>query len=431
MKSKTVSISYLFIAITLFFVTTNINWGKDDWKGALESDAKGYYAYLPAVFIYQDLNFAFLDKIEQKYDQQHIYYEYRSNAHGVLINKYYAGVSVLQLPFFAGAHALTVITGGDADGYSKYYMLAISVSSWFYHLVGLYFMIQLFQYFKIKPKTIALLLFVISFGTNLFVYTIVEAGMSHVYSFAMVSAFLYFAYKAFVLGLHRYLLWSSFLLGLIVLCRPINALIVLFIPFLFPRVNDFLKSLSSAVNKWKSILQLVLPILIIVCIQLIYYKLATGHFLVYSYDEEGFNFANPEWFNFLFRYKKGLFLYTPLYLIGVSSLLFVKQLSGFQKSVWFIAMGIVIYVFSSWWMWFYGGSFSARVMVEFIPLFMLPLALLLNQLTGARRAALSIVVVLLIGLCQIQSYQYRYYEIHYSEMTQEKYWEVFLLRNRF
>jgi len=50
MKSKVVSISYVLIAIILLFVTTNINWGKDDWKGALESDAKGYYAYLHAVF---------------------------------------------------------------------------------------------------------------------------------------------------------------------------------------------------------------------------------------------------------------------------------------------------------------------------------------------------------------------------------------------
>ena len=124
MRSKIVSISYLLIAIILLVVTTNINWGKNDWKGALESDAKGYYAYLPAVFIYQDLNFSFLEEVEKKYDQKHLYYEYRSNAHGVLINKYYAGVAVMQLPFFVGAHGLTLISGGDTDGYSKYYMLA-------------------------------------------------------------------------------------------------------------------------------------------------------------------------------------------------------------------------------------------------------------------------------------------------------------------
>ena len=146
-----------------------------------------------------------------------MYYEYRSNAHGVLINKYYGGVSVLQLPFFLGAHALTSISGGDTDGYSKYYMLSISIASWFYQLFGLYFIVLLLQFYQVKPNIIALVLVAISFGTNLYVYTIVEAGMSHVYSFAMVAAFLYFAHKAFVLGQNRYLLRSSLLLGLIVL----------------------------------------------------------------------------------------------------------------------------------------------------------------------------------------------------------------------
>ena len=431
MKSKIVFVSYCCIAILLLVITTNINWGKNDWKGALESDAKGYYAYLPAVFIYHDLNFSFLEKIEEKYDQKHLYYDYRSNAKGVLINKYYAGVAVMQMPFFAAAHAITYFTGGDADGYSKHYMLAISLSTWFYHLVGLYFMIQLFQFYKIKPKLIALLLFAISFGTNLFVYTIVEAGMSHAYSFCLVAAFLVHIYQ-FLVQSKRSSLWiASLLLGLIVLCRPVNAMVVLFIPFFFSSFSHFLFTLRKQVFRSRKVLVLLVPFLTVVSIQLVYYYLATGHFLVYSYDEEGFNFANPEWFNFLFSYKKGLFLYTPMYLLGLISLFLAKNLSAFQKVIWGFSMGLVIYVFSSWWMWFYGGSFSARVMVEFIPLFMLPLAVFIHQLTGKWRGVTIALVFLLIGICQIQSYQYRYYEIHYSEMTQEKYWEVFLLRNRF
>ena len=282
MNTNIVRYSFVSIALILLIVTTNINWGKNDWKGALESDAKGYYAYLPAVFIYYDLNFSFLEEVEAKYDQKHLYYEYRSNAHGVLINKYYGGVSVLQLPFFLGAHALTSISGGDTDGYSKYYMLSISIASWFYQLFGLYFIVLLLQFYQVKPNIIALVLVAISFGTNLYVYTIVEAGMSHVYSFAMVAAFLYFAHKAFVLGQNRYLLRSSLLLGLIVLCRPINALVVLFLPFLFGNGKDFLLQLKSTLSSTSSIVRLVIPFGLVISLQLIYYKLATGHFLVYS-----------------------------------------------------------------------------------------------------------------------------------------------------
>ena len=32
----------------------------------MESDAKGYYAYLPAVFVYEDLHFGFFDEIEKR-----------------------------------------------------------------------------------------------------------------------------------------------------------------------------------------------------------------------------------------------------------------------------------------------------------------------------------------------------------------------------
>ena len=431
MKSNIVRFSFFVIALILLFVTTNINWGKNDWKGALESDAKGYYAYLPAVFIYKDLNFSFLEKVEAKYDQKHLYYDYRSNAHGALINKYYGGVAVLQLPFFLGAHAITSISGSDTDGYSKYYMLSISLASWFYHLFGLCFMVLLLQWYRVIPNIIVLTLLATSFGTNLFVYTIVEAGMSHVYSFSMVAAFLYFSMKVLVEGHRRSIFWWSLTLGLIVLCRPINVLVLLFLPFLFPNGKAFLEKIKSMLGSFANMLLLVLPFLVIISFQFIYYKLATNHFLVYSYDEEGFNFLNPQWINFLFSYKKGLFLYTPMYLFAAISLFFVKQFSLFQKVMWFISMCLVIYVFSSWWMWFYGGGFSGRVMVEFIPLFMLSLALFLNQLKGTKRIIAINSIVLLIAVCQLQSYQYRFYEIHYSEMTKEKYWDVFLLRNRY
>ena len=88
MNFKSVIYSTLFVAIVLVWVSSNINWRKDKWRGLLESDAKGYYAYLPAVFIYQDLNFGFFDQIEkEKYYQEHLYYDYRIGAHNSVINK--------------------------------------------------------------------------------------------------------------------------------------------------------------------------------------------------------------------------------------------------------------------------------------------------------------------------------------------------------
>jgi len=38
----------------------------------------------------------------------------------------------------------------------------------------------------------------------------------------------------------------------------------------------------------------------------------------------------------------------------------------------------------------------------------------------------SSAIILLIAVCQIQTYQYRYYFIHWEKMDKEHYWNVFL-----
>lgn len=82
-------------------------------------------------------------------------------------------------------------------------------------------------------------------------------------------------------------------------------------------------------------------------------------------------------------------------------------------------------------MWFYGGSFSSRVYVEYIPVFIGPIALFIQHMLPKFRGAMVGLIILIIAICQVQSYQYRYYDIHYIDMNKDKYWEVFLMRNKF
>lgn len=435
MKVRIVTITFWMIAILLLLINNNINWGPNDWKGALEADAKGYYAYLPATFIYHDFNFSFMKEVEAKYKQTHLNYDYRRKVEGKWVNKYYCGVSIAQSPFFLIAHLISTIDNSqDADGYSKWYMQFISLSAIFYHLLGLLFLIKLLRLYKIKEWVVALGLVVISFGTNLFVYTIVEAGMSHVYSFAFVSIFLYLVKKNIIKTKlqSNSLLALSVAFGLIVIIRPVNGLVLFVIPFTLGSKDSFVKFMGYLRSNYQVLILGLGIVMGIVFIQLCFYFLATGKFLVYSYTNEGFNFLSPHMIDILFSWQKGLFLYTPIYLIGTLSALYFIRKSLYMGISWLIFFLLITYVFSSWWMWFYGGSFSSRVYVEFIPLFILPIALLLNKTTSIVKRNLFVASLLLLtAICQIQSYQYRYYEIHYSEMTQEKYWEVFLLRNRF
>ena len=118
-----VILSIAGIAITVFLVMLNINGSKDYASGYIEADGKGYYAYLPAVFVYNDLNFSFFDDIEKKkyYNENH-YYDYRYTYDGKIINKYYSGTALMLSPFFLAGHLLSIISDAPADGYSKIYI---------------------------------------------------------------------------------------------------------------------------------------------------------------------------------------------------------------------------------------------------------------------------------------------------------------------
>ncbi len=412
----------------MLVVTSNLNWGKKSWVGIIEADAKGYYAYLPAIFIYNDLNFGFFEKIEKdKYYSENLYYDYRAWYSGNVINKYYCGTAIAELPFFLIAHFSANVFGYENDGYSKIYLVLISIAAWFYLFVGLAYLIGILGLYNISEWHKILTILAALFGTNLFYYTVGEAGMSHIFSFAFFSMFFYYARLYFTDFKAKYILLLAILLGIIVLIRPLNILIFLILPFTSGSYKSLKDGFITATKNSFWLLGSVLVFIAIVAIQFFIYKISTGHFFVDSYGEEGFNFLDPHIFDILFSYRKGLFLYTPMYLISLAGGYFLWKKSKFEFYSMFGFLSVITYIISSWWMWYYGGSYSSRVYVEYIPFFMILLAITLKEINGKFLKRLYIsTILLLIVFCQIQTFQYRYYHIHWSEMNKEKYWDVFL-----
>ena len=421
-------ISLLAVMLIMTVVSSNLNWGDDNWKDIVEADGKGYYAYLPAVFIYHDLNFGFFEKIEmEKYYNKNIFYDYRSYSNNKTIDKYYCGTALTVMPFFLIANSLSYFYGNDTDGFSKLYMVFVSVAALFYLLIGLIFLNSSFNIFEIKEWQKSLILFASVFGTNLFYYTVSEPGMSHVYSFAFVSMFFYYSLKYFRTFNKKFVPALAIIAAIIILIRPVNGLIILIWPFAAGSFEQLKKGIIN-IFKYKKVLIISSFLFLgILSIQFIIYKISTGSFFVYSYTEEGFNFFDPHFIDILFSYKKGLFLYTPIFLLSFTGAFYLWKSQRFSFYSWFAFFIIITYILSSWWNWYYGGSFSSRVYVEFIPLFMVLLAIALNKIRKkSLKISLITAIVLLTLLCQIQTYQYRYYQIHWSEMTKEKYWDVFL-----
>ncbi len=415
------------IFVLLLMYSAKINWSNGQWENVIQADAKGYYAYLPALLIYEDLNFGFYEKVEVEnaYDPNLIY-DYRAYYDSRCINKYYVGESILLFPFFATSHFISNYIGYPTDGYSRLYIISVTIAVLLYLVIGLVALRRTLFLFGVNEFNTLIVISTFVFGTNLFYYSIGEVGMSHVYSFSMISVFVYQVSKYFQEFNTKHIIYGAFFLGLIILIRPINAIVILSIPFLSQNTNNLIEGSKKYFLRWKNFVLSGVIVMLILSIQLIIYKLQTGSFFVYSYGDEGFNFGSPQIINFLFSYKKGLFLYTPICLISLLGFAFILR-NKFKFITLLSFLFLVVYILSSWWMWYYGGSFSSRVMVDFLPFFAILLGLLLQGIskTYLRRICFT-VCFLLIMLNQIQTLQYRYYIIHWSNMNKESYWNTFL-----
>lgn len=415
------------ILLVCVWVSSNLKWSEQGRKYTIISDGKGYYSYLPAVFIYDDLHFSFFDTIEAKYYDEHVKYDYRTKADGIVIDKYFAGVAVMQLPFFLIGHGITLMSDEAADGYSKWYVILFCVGAIFWLGIGLYYLRKFLRLHRASEGWSAFIITVVFFGTNLFHYTLIEPAMSHLYSFTLVSMFLYFGKKWMDNNDKRSAVKCALLLGMIFLVRPVNVLIVFWLLFEAGSIADFWKRivemLRSARHLVFSVVLLVLPFFV----QLLIWKTQTGHWWVNAYGDERFHFLHPHMTDFLISYKKGLFVYVPITFLAVCGLIPLLLRDARRALIAAGFLFLLIYILSCWWMWYYGGSFGSRVMIEYLPVFALLLLFLQKSLDAQwARSSFAALLVVLTLFCQFQTIQYRYELIHWSDMNADRYWEVFL-----
>ena len=269
-----------------------------------------------------------------------------------------------------------------------------------------------------------IILWTIAFASPVFYYVVKEPGMSHMYSFGLIAAFCWVVWQLREKeGLKRMLL-AGFLLGLIIAIRPVNALALLAVPFLLgsqARLAYFLQKQPLHILGAAGALILALSP------QVIYFLSQSGSLWLDTYPGEHFEFAQPHILDFLFSYRKGFFLYTPVAFLALGGLVFLIKNDRYQGLCLLGLMLVLIYVLASWWSWWYGGSFSARVMVDYLVFVGLLLGYLSQNLSRSyMRGILVGLLVLFTALNQIQIYQYRYEIISYETMTKERYWKYFL-----
>ncbi len=397
----------LFLYIILFLIVKNPD---NPLDRVIMSDGKSYYAYLPNFFIYHDHDYKFVEDYEQKYyaNDALVFKEFRFKIDGRTVIKGFSGLAFLFLPFFLIAHFLSFIFGFPTDGYSIIYQYSIGFAALFYLWAGLKYLRKLLPAFGFSVQIVTAILFIIAFGTNIIYYTLREGSMVHVYNFALVAAFLYFLQKAFVQKTLKPLILTTFLYGLIVIVRPTNGLIILLAPFVAGDASTLRQFIKGLFKKPSGILMVLAALSVFPFLTMLIWYLQCGHWIVYSYGEEGFSFLKPHFFQILFSFNKGWFVYTPLALVAMAGFVYLFLRNRFQFFLGLIFLLLFVYVASSWWAWHYTSTFGQRVFIDIYPFIAILLGftfLLIKKHQIIQLAGIAI-VAFLVALNLLQFYQH-------------------------
>jgi hypothetical protein len=421
----------LFITLcTVVFINLRVDRSSFTYR-VINNDIISYYAYLPAYFIYDDITLKFKDNDPQYFGDK---FWADTLANGNYLIRTSMGMSFMYFPFFIGAHSYVKLVGGDANGFSTPYWVGLIISSVFFLLLGLYYLYRFLNfYFSEWASFLSVLL--IFFSTNLIAFSTIDAAMSHVFSFSLFSIVLFTTFNWYKTASWKVALLLGFVVGLILLIRPTNIVLLLFVFFM--GVTDKATLEARIRFFFKSYLQIGFIALVIFLMwvpQFLYWHTISGKYIINSYDSSGgsFFFNNPQIINQLFHFRKGLLIYTPVLFFAFMGivLLYFRQRVLFWATLVFVMANI--YLLSCWWAWWFGGGFGARGYIDSFPIMAIGLASIIQYLLARGiflKMVFGAIVSFLIFLNLFQTYQYYKGWIHFVGMTKESYFASFLKFN--
>lgn len=395
----------LSLAILLGCVFVYFAISEDKTQGVIHSDGRGYYAYLPAIFIYGDNTYNSSLKAERKESGNELNPLYlHKDMDGDTYNKFFPGVAVLQSPFFAIACFTSWINGQPIDGYSGIFQFLIYLASFFYSLIGLIYFFKSYQLLFPQDKKVNLIITAsIYLGTPLLIYLVEFTSLGHLYSFSLFGIFSFLVLKLKEEQSTARVLSLSIILGLIFLVRPTNLVVVLTIPFLLGTKEDFQNFFIQLIaNRGRNFIVGILGFSFIAFILFFVWKWDTGNWIAWSYNGEGFDFLHPKLFASLFSFRIGLFVHTPILLLSLFGLFYWFKKNSFASISWVVYFLINAWVISSWWCWDYESTFGNRPYTEHLIFLILPLTYFIKR--HFRLSLLLIPFLILINFLRMNQY---------------------------
>jgi hypothetical protein len=354
-------------------------WKQTGSNATISWDVSGYYLYLPAALIYHDIrHLGFLDSINARYGPDPSNGQAFRQPSGEFVLKYPMGQALQMLPWFATGHVAAMITGYPTDGYSLPYQAAISWGSMLIAFLGLWFFRKiLLEYFSDAATAVTLLCFV--WGSNYLEYTAITGAMTHNWLFTLYAGLILATIRFYRNPTRGGALLIGLLIGWATLTRPteiVTALIPLFwgvgsVKYLRGRLaflaSDWVLPLLSAITAGA-----------VMSLQVIYWKYSSGHFLVYTYHEQGFSWLHPHLRDVLISAKAGWWIYSPMLFLAVPGFYFLRRQNRALFPAVLLICLICLYITAAWDIWWYGGSLGQRAMIQSYPVWAFPFAALIT-----------------------------------------------------
>ena len=336
-------------------------------KFILKVDPYEYYTYLPKWFIDHDFSYG---------------------------SKYPIGVALLEMPFFLLAHWLAE----DKSGYGLLYQYSVGIAAVFYYALGSCFIYKtLKKWFDCRIS--ALVIALLTAGTFLPLYATRYGGFSHIFTYAMAAIFIYAIAAMEKAGYeekwYKNLLFGM-LVGLIFDLRNVNIFFLVY--YLLYGLGAL--SRESYINRLKKVFRpgrLVMNLAgfaLPVFLQLLSWKLSTGHWITNSYGGETFAYlTSPKIYEILLGDAKGLLMDCPvlifaiigIFLLGADAVPGRKtgnktgNKAGADARIGTMAVLLIeIAISSTWWCWWFGGVYGMRPFIDIFPFMALGMAAFLQ-----------------------------------------------------
>ncbi len=429
-RNLAIFLAVLFVLLHYYIRTYNYQ----NWNNILGWDILSYYLYLPFNFIYHDpgmVNQLVIEKIFNQYHPSGTFYQAYQIPNGNWVSMYTLGFAILFAPFFFIAHLWATISGNwPADGFSYPYQFCIGNGVMIYIVAGIFVLRKVLLHF-FNDRITSIVLVMLLLGTNYFIEAVDDSCMPHAMLFTAYALILWLTIRWHEKPVMKTAALLGLLLGFTILARG-SEIVCLIIPICWNIYNKqtFQAKIKLLVEKKSQLLIAVLCASIVPVIQMIYWKHITGSFIFQSYQNtEGFDWNGEHIMKVLFSYKKSWFLYTPMIILPIIGIFFMRKMA---KPI-FPAIGIFFianfYLIASWAAWWQGGSFGMRYFVESYAVMAIPFGFFFKKIAEQKFIVKSMAGALagfLLFLNLFQTWQFENWMIDGYAMTKAYYWRIFL-----